>query len=72
MVGAATSGTRRLGASPKASPKPTHPALHAAVMQHEMGTPDAAGGPKLGEQPDGSYVWRVRVAGMDMEHMIDA
>ena len=35
-------------------------------------TPVAAATPPLGEQPDGSYVWHVRVGGVDMEAMIEA
>lgn len=48
-----------------------HGSLYAALLRQEAGTPAAAEPPTLGEQPDGTYLWRVRVAGMDEENLID-
>jgi plastocyanin len=48
-----------------------HGGLHAALLRQDAGTPAAAAIPQLGEQTDGTYLWRVRVAGMDMENLID-
>jgi plastocyanin len=49
-----------------------HGRLYAALVHQDTGTPEAAGEPPvLGEQPDGTYVWRVRVAGMNEEHLVD-
>lgn len=45
-----------------------HEAWSLAFSQ-DAATPAAT--PQLGEQPDGTYLWRVRVAGMDMENLID-
>lgn len=71
-AGAVTLGTRRLAASGAGEARPASQTLHVAVMQDHPATPAAATGPELGERADGTYVWRVRVAGMDMENMIDA
>lgn len=68
----ATLGARRLGASSVKEATLTRHTLHAAVLQDHTATPAAGTGPELGERPDGTYVWQVRVAGMDMEQMIDA
>lgn len=48
-----------------------HGSLYAALVRQDAGTPAAVAPPVLGEQPDGTYLWRVRVAGMDEEHLID-
>jgi plastocyanin len=48
-----------------------HGSLYAALVRQDAGTPAAVAPPALGEQPDGTYLWRVRVAGMDEEHLID-
>jgi len=70
-AGAATLGAGGLRAMSAAPASRTSQSLHTAMMQHEMATPEAGTGPELGEQADGSHVWRVRVAGMDMENMLD-
>lgn len=46
-----------------------HGAWDLTLLRQEAGTPAAT--PELGEQPDGTNLWRVRVAGMDMETLID-
>lgn len=48
-----------------------HGSLYAALVRQDAGTPAAGEPPVLGEQPDGAYLWRVRVAGMDDAHLID-
>lgn len=59
--GAATAG-RQAGAP--------HGGKHAPLL-HAQGTPAVAETPQLGERPDGTRLWRVRVAGMDEENRID-
>lgn len=69
-TGVAALGVSRLGANAGGpAPEGDHPS-HAGMAQGEMGTP-ADAGPTLGEQPDGSYVWKVLVGGMDMQHELD-
>lgn len=71
-TGAVAIGSRGTGAKPATSVSGAHAAhkgLHGALMRQDAGAPAAT--PQLGEQPDGSHVWRVGVAGMDMENMID-
>jgi plastocyanin len=68
-AGSALALAARLPAAPAAAR--TGLARHPAPMTHQMGTPEAGAGPALGEQADGTRVWRVRVAGMDMENMLD-
>ncbi len=41
------------------------------LLRQDAGTPVPADTPPLGEQPDGTHLWRVRVAGMDEENLID-
>jgi plastocyanin len=49
-----------------------HGRLYAALVQEATESPATAGEPPvLGAQPDGTYLWRVGVAGMDEEHFID-
>ena len=48
-----------------------HGSLYTALLRQDAGTPTAVATPSLGEQPDGSHLWRVRVAGMDEENLID-
>jgi plastocyanin len=48
-----------------------HGSLYAALLRQDAGTPAAVATPTLGEQPDGTHLWRVRVAGMDEENLID-
>ena len=48
-----------------------HGSLYAALLRQDAGTPAAVAPPTLGEQPDGTHLWRVRVAGMDEENLID-
>ncbi len=48
-----------------------HGGLHAALLRQDAGTPAPAATPQLGEQPDGTHLWRVGVGGMDMENLID-
>ena len=72
-IGLGTIATRATGA---ASPSDDlgfggHGGLHAALLRQDEGTPAPAATPPLGQQPDGTHLWRVRVAGMDMENLID-
>jgi plastocyanin len=72
-AGAVTIGTRTTGAKPATNAgggHAGHGGLHAALLRQDAGTPMVAT-PQLGERPDGTRVWRVRVAGMDMENLID-
>ncbi len=62
-TGAASSGTLVGSGAPH-----RHTGMLASPLTQDEGTPVA---PQLGEQPDGSRLWRVRVAGMDMEAMIE-
>src|SRR3712207_4356552 len=48
-----------------------HGSLYAALLRQDAGTPVAAATPTLGEQPDGTHLWKVRVAGLDEENLID-
>src|SRR5215218_1584195 len=48
-----------------------HSSLYAALLRQDAGTPEPAPAPQLGEQPDGTHIWKVRVAGMDEENLID-
>src|SRR5215213_3898613 len=48
-----------------------HGSLYAALLRQDAGTPEPAPAPQLGEQPDGTHIWKVRVAGMDEENLID-
>jgi plastocyanin len=48
-----------------------HGGWSAALLRQDAGTPAPVSTPQLGEQPDGTHVWKVRVAGMDMENLID-
>src|SRR5215213_11359902 len=48
-----------------------HGGWNVALLRQDAGTPAPAATPQPGEQPDGSHVWKVRVAGMDMENQID-
>jgi len=69
-AGVATLATRATRAgSPGAGAHAGHARLHAAGLHQDSGAASAA--PQLGERPDGTRLWRVRVAGMDRETMID-
>src|ERR671913_1742351 len=48
-----------------------HGSLYAALLRQDAGTPAAVDSPTLGEQPDGTHLWKVQVAGMEMENLID-
>jgi plastocyanin len=48
-----------------------HGGWSAALLRQDVGTPAPASTPQLGEQADGTHVWKVRVAGMEMENLID-
>jgi plastocyanin len=48
-----------------------HGSQYAALLRQDTGTPAAVATPTLGEQPDGTHTWKVRVAGMDEENQID-
>jgi plastocyanin len=48
-----------------------HGSLYAALLGQDAGTPVAVAPPTPGEQPDGTYLWRVLVAGTDEENLID-
>ncbi len=48
-----------------------HGGWEIALLRQDAGTPPAVATPPLGEQPDGTHVWRVRVAGLEMENLID-
>jgi plastocyanin len=68
-IGAGALATRASGAAPAIALNP-HGGKHAPLLhsQGEAATPTA---PTLGERPDGTRLWRVRVAGMDEENAID-
>jgi plastocyanin len=72
-IGLGTITTRSTSAAPPVAELGFggHGGLHAALLNQATGTPAPAATPQLGEQPDGTHVWRVRVAGMDMETLID-
>jgi plastocyanin len=64
----ATSGPSALGSQAHVG----HGGWNLALLHQDAGTPGAdAAVPTLGEQPDGTFLWRVRVAGMEMENLID-
>src|SRR5262245_13304912 len=68
-AGAVAIGTRTTGAKPAARAGVAHAGhggFHAGLLRQDAGTPAPVATPVLGEQPDGSHIWRVRVAGMDM------
>lgn len=68
MTARATRGSALLGGQGHGG----HGRWDLALLRQEGGTPTAAAAtPQLGEQPDGTHLWRVRVAGMDMESLID-
>lgn len=73
-AGAVALGTRGTGAKPAIAEMSAehvgHGRLHP-VMARQEATPPAAATPALGERPDGTFLWRVKVAGMDMENLID-
>jgi plastocyanin len=48
-----------------------HGGWDLALLRQDAGTPAPASTPKLGEQLDGTHLWKVRVAGMDEESLID-
>lgn len=72
-IGLGALSTKATGAAAPAAPAGFvgHGGLHAALLRQDAGTPAPAATPQLGEQPDGTHLWRVRVAGMDMENLID-
>jgi plastocyanin len=43
----------------------------SVALRQDAGTPAPASTPQLGEQPDGTHIWKVQVAGMEMENLID-
>ena len=67
-IGAATTGAR---AATEPAARHGHRSLPAALLRQDGGTPAPAATPALGERPDGSRVWRVRVAGMDVASMVE-
>src|SRR5215204_4231848 len=48
-----------------------HGGWNLALLRQDAGTPAPASTPQLGEQPDGTHLWKVRVAGTDEENLID-
>jgi plastocyanin len=48
-----------------------HGSQYLALLRQDTGTPAAVATPALGEQPDGTHIWKVRVAGTDEENQID-
>ncbi len=54
------------GTGPSASSGSHH--IHSAM---QAATPPAVVTPQLGEQPDGSRIWHVKVGGMDMDTRVD-
>lgn len=54
------------GGGPSSSSGTGH--LHSARQE---ATPPAVATPQVGEQPDGTQIWHVKVGGMDMERHID-
>jgi plastocyanin len=65
-LGLATAGAVVL--RPAVGAAPNRPGGSAAMLVHQDATPAT---PELGEQPDGTHLWRVKVGGMDMENLID-
>lgn len=54
-----------------ATPRRTTMALQEGTPEapiQDIGTPAAPATPQLGEQPDGTYVWRVQAGGMSEDH----
>src|SRR5215207_6057433 len=39
-----------------------HGGLYAALLRQDAGTPEPASTPQLGQQPDGTHIWKVQVA----------
>src|SRR5215204_1889993 len=48
-----------------------HGGWDLALLRQDAGTPAPASTPQIGEQPDGTHLWKVRVAGTDEENLID-
>jgi plastocyanin len=49
-----------------------HGGWDLTLLRQDASTPTAdAAAPQVGQRPDGTYLWRVRVAGMDQENLID-
>ncbi len=71
VVGAGSVATRALGAGPAGSEHDAHRVGKHGALFHAEGTPTATDAPQPGERPDGTYLWRVKVAGMDMENGLD-
>src|SRR5215207_1209631 len=72
-IGLGAVGTRSTSAGSVASGgvHAGHGSLYAALLRQDAGTPAAVDTPTLGEQPDGTHLWKVKVAGMDEENLID-
>ncbi len=66
-VVAAVAGTGHATSRGSASSANSVPVRHAA----HQATPPAGAIPQLGEQADGTRIWRVKVGGMDTENQID-
>src|SRR5215218_7637788 len=72
-IGVGANGARATSTAPTISSlgHGGHGGWNAALLRQDAGTPAPASTPQLGEQPDGTRIWKVRVAGMDMENLID-
>ena len=70
-MGVISTGAASITSLPAGQGYGGHGGLHAALLRQDAGTPAPAATPPLGNQPDGTHIWRVRVAGMDMENSID-
>jgi plastocyanin len=70
-IGAITTRSTSAGSVVNGGVHAGHGSLYAALLRQDVGTPAAVATPTLGEQPDGTHFWRVRVAGMDEENLID-
>src|SRR5918993_2712660 len=70
-LGAITTRSTSAGSVVNGGVHAGHGSLYAALLRQDAGTPAAVSTPTLGEQSDGTHLWRVRVAGMDMENLID-
>ncbi|HEX5992185.1 MAG TPA: plastocyanin/azurin family copper-binding protein [Thermomicrobiales bacterium] len=70
-LGAINTGSTIAGSAASGGVHAGHGGLYAALLRQDAGTPAAAATPTLGEQPDGTHVWKVKVAGLDEENLID-
>jgi plastocyanin len=70
-LGAINTRSTRAGSLASGGVHAGHGNQYAALLRQDTGTPAAVATPTLGEQPDGTHIWKVRVAGTDEENLID-